>query len=227
MVGAVIIGASVIGLFVMWLFSNTHEKAGDKLAWISDTAARPIDKEGVVIPDRKTGRPPLLRYNTEAEKQKGLLDEWKKFQQNFSGDAASTAKLAEASILYDQADYPAASSAFEGFVKSANASTGVLAITRENLAYSLEAQNNIDGAIAAFKSLYSDDPKGFYADTGRFHVARLLEKKGDKDNAIAEYKAIITDFAPSAATQEAEQHLRALGIEPPKNEKAPKEIIEE
>ena len=225
--GAVIIGGALIGILVMWLFSNTREKSGDKLSWISDAAARPVDKEGVIVPERRTGRDPLPRFNSEAEKQKLLLDEWKKFQQEHSGDAATTAKLAEAAILFDQASYPAATSGFENFVNSADASAGVLAITRENLAYTLEAQNNLDGAIAAFQSIYRDDPKGFYADAGRFHVARLLEKKGDKDKAITEYKAIVTDFSASSATQEAEQRLRALGIEPPKNEKTPKEIIEE
>jgi tetratricopeptide (TPR) repeat protein len=229
--GALIIGGAIVVFFVIWLFSSSREKAGDKLAWISDAAARPIDKEGLPAEkDRATGRPALPHFASEEEKQKVILDEWTKFQKDYSGTAASTAKLAEASILFEQAKYPEASAGFDNFVKTANASAGVLAITRENFAYSLEAQNNIDGAIEAFKSLYQDDPKGFYADNGRLHVARLLEKKGEKDKAIAEYKAIITDFEASAATQEAEQRLRALGIEPPKNDKEPtepKEIIEE
>jgi predicted negative regulator of RcsB-dependent stress response len=225
--GAIIIGGALIGLFVMWLFSNTRENAGDKLAWISDAAVRPLEKEGISIPERKTGRPPLPRFTNEVEKQKLLLDEWKKFQQEYSGNAVNTAKLAEASILFEQANYSAASVSFQSFIESSEASAGLLAVTRESLAYSLEAQNKIDEAIAAFKTLYRDNAKGFYAETGRFQVARLLEKKGEKDAAIAEYKAILSEFDASSATQGAEQRLRALGIEPPKNEKAPKETIEE
>jgi predicted negative regulator of RcsB-dependent stress response len=225
--GAVIIGGALLGLLVMWLFSNTHEKAGDKLAWISDTAVRPIEKEGIFTPERRTGRPPMPRFASEAEKQKILLDEWKKFQQNYSGAAVTTAKLAEASLLFEQASFPEAAKSFQSFLENADASVGMLAVTRENLAYSFEAQNKIDEAIDTFKTLYRDDAKGFYASTGRFHVARLLEKKGQKDEAIKEYKAIITDFETNFSTQEAERRLQALGIDPPKNEKAPKQLIEE
>lgn len=249
--GVLIVGAAVIGSVVYWFFSNTREKAGDQLSWVVDTSALPVGisspscGNAVVDPgescddgdtasedgcdatcqiEKRTGRPPIPLYTSEDKKKKRVLDEWTRLQSELSGPAVATAKLGEATLRFDQKDFSVAASAYESFLGDSDVAPAVTAVIQENLAYALEAQGNIDGAIEAFRKLYTTDPKGFYADAGHYHVGRLLEKQGKKDEAVKEYSLIITEFPDSRAMQEsAKNRLLALGVEPPE---PPKEKLD-
>jgi tetratricopeptide (TPR) repeat protein len=216
-IGAVV-GLALVGVLVWEFQRRAYAKSGWALSRAVDVTTRPVEKEGTPpIPERPTGLEPLPHFSTKEEKLSKVAETWREIAEDGSGAAATTARLGEASALFEQGKYDEAAAAYRAFLAEGSDVPAAVAVAHEGLGYSLEAKGDIAGAVAAFGELAKPDPKGFYADVGRYHVARLKEAQGQKDQAITEYKAILADFptGKSLIADSVKQRLRALGVEPP------------
>ncbi len=83
---------------------------------------------------------------------------------------------------------------------------------REGLAFAIEAQGDLDGALAEFKAMAGE--KGvFYRDMALWHQGRVLERQDKSADALAVYRAYIAEFplsAPSLAQSEVRRRLEEL-----------------
>lgn len=215
--GAVI--AASLGYY--YYYSSSRETAGLALTRATEIYAQPIEPAGVTPtppPRPIKGKEIIPKFASEEEKLAAAHDEWKKVAAEYSGPAVAAARLGEAATLFDLGQYDQAEATYREFLAQAPRESASRVLAQEGLGYALEAKGDIEGAIEAFRQIFQNDPKGFYADVGRFHIARLYEKQGKTEEAIAEYKALLTELPPnplSPVQESAKQHLRALGVEPP------------
>jgi TolA-binding protein len=83
---------------------------------------------------------------------------------------------------------------------------------REGLGFAREAQDDLGGALVEFTALAGE--KGvFYRDMGLYHRARVLERQGKKDEALAVYHQYIAEYPltdPSIAQTEVRKRLEEL-----------------
>jgi len=84
-------------------------------------------------------------------------------------------------------------------------------VAQEGLGYALEANGQLDAAIAAFSALAEDGgAAGFYRDRALFNKARLLEKKGNGKEAEKVLNEIKEKIPNSPLMDEIKDRLAAL-----------------
>jgi hypothetical protein len=99
--------------------------------------------------------------------------------------AATLARLGEASILLDKRELDAALAGFNEVRTSQLAATDAEVRGRafEGIGFVQEQKGEFDAALKTFQSMASDvDFRGF-KELAKYHQARVLEAKGDKDKA--------------------------------------------
>jgi len=101
---------------------------------------------------------------------------------------------------------------FRRFLDTAAAGHPLRWAAREGLAFAIEAQGDLDAAIAEFKTLAGE--KGvFYRDMGLWHQGRVLERQGKTAEALAIYRQYIAEYPlsdPSLAQTEVRRRLEEL-----------------
>ncbi|MDF2694179.1 MAG: putative lipoprotein, partial [Labilithrix sp.] len=136
-----------------------------------------------------------LYFKTFDDRRAAALKQYKEVQSKFPGTgAAILARLAEGSLLLDKRDADGALAAFNEVKASplAAADTEVKGRALEGLGFAhelkalanpAEKDKELDAALAAFKELETGvDAKGF-KELAKYHQARVLMNKGDKEKA--------------------------------------------
>lgn len=136
-----------------------------------------------------------LSFKTYDDRRAAALKQYKEVQAKFPGTgAAILARLAEGSLLLDKRDADGAVAAFNEVKASplAAADHEVKGRALEGLgfAHELKAQatpaekdKHLDAALAAFKELESSVAVRGFKELAKYHQARVLMGKGDKDAA--------------------------------------------
>lgn len=122
--------------------------------------------------------------------------------------AAQLARLYVADVDRRLKLYAEAEAAYKSYADNAKKDDNLLFLALEGAGYALEDQGKLDEALVYFNRLVENG--GFYKDFGLKHKARVLEKKGDKDGAIAALKSIVDIQPPSELRGQAEERLKAL-----------------
>lgn len=107
-------------------------------------------------------------------------------------EANTAAELMRASRLMRDGKFADAKGLYEAFL-AANADHPLRFLAYEGLAYALEGQGDLDGAVAQLDAL-APETGAFYRDQALFQKGRLLEAKGDADGALTTYKTYLEEF---------------------------------
>jgi len=120
--------------------------------------------------------------------------------------------LMTAARLMRDGKFPEAEAQYRSFLDAAPAGHPLRWSAREGLGFAREAQNDLDGALAEFKTLAGE--RGvFYRDMGLWHQGRVLERQGKADEALAIYRQYIAEYPlgdPSIAQSEVRKRLEEL-----------------
>jgi hypothetical protein len=189
------------GGFLGWTYwQGKHEaEASAMLAQgIADEHGQVSDKEDDDTEKRASLYP---TFKTVAERRDAAIAKYREVETKFSGTgAAILARLAEAGLLLDKGDAKGATSAYEDVKASplamADAQVRGRALEGVGFADEMLAQSDaankdrhLDDALAAFKQLETIETKGF-KELGKYHEARVLQAKGERDKAIALLKDV-------------------------------------
>ena len=122
------------------------------------------------------------------------------------------AELLRAARLMREGKAAEAQAAYSKFLELGGAGHPLRWAAREGLAFAREAQDDLEGALAEFKTLAGE--KGvFYRDMGLWHQGRVLERQGKKDEALAIYRQYIAEYPlgdPSIAQSKVRKRLEEL-----------------
>lgn len=99
---------------------------------------------------------------------------------------------------------------FSAYATQAAPDDSLLHLALEGAGYAAEDQNRPDDALRYFERLGSL-PDRYYRDYALAHQARVLEKKGSKDEAVARYRTLLKEMTDSPVRSTAEARLAALG----------------
>lgn len=157
------------------------EALAAEYALVSETPAAPDPLTGIV----RDGP----RFSSDAERLKAAEREYRDALSQLSGASAALAKLGLAGILFDQGKYAEAKSAYTEVKESELAKVDPDARARalEGIGLSLEAQNQLDAALTAYRELENSEVSGSGA-LGLYHQARVRLAKGERDAAVEALK---------------------------------------
>ena len=101
-------------------------------------------------------------------------------------------------------------------VTIARASGGTMAtLARVGVGYSWEAERKLPEATQAFATALADlKSTSFYYEELLSDLARVQERSGNKDAAIATYRRLLKDLPRSARAPEVRNRLASLGATP-------------
>ena len=185
LVGTVIVVAGVLGYY---LYQN-HEKGQNEEAVKAYNAAA-MD---------------LSRGNTE---QAALA--FDRLAQDFKATgAASEARVAAAQAYFEKGDYDKAKARFQQLSQSKDSILASVGLT--GLAQVAEAQGKREEAISIYKNAIDSHPDSGFVERWRYGIGYNYEKLGDKEKAVAAYRAVPDD---SALKMQAVQRLAWLLVEP-------------
>ncbi len=162
----------------------------DRLAQALAAERAPVSETPATGPDPLTGIVHLgPQFSSDAERLKAAEREYRDALSSLSGASATLAKLGLAGILFDQGKYAEAKTAYTEVKDSQLAKVDPDARARavEGVGLSLEAQNQLDAALAAYRELENAEGGGSAA-LGLFHQARIRLAKGERDAAIEALK---------------------------------------
>lgn len=183
-----VILAGLVGLGGFLFYTTRVEKkaGGASEALVSGIAAQrgrvmEEDKRSEEEKEYDLGRV----FKTSDERSDTALAGYNKVIDQYPGTgAAMLAKLGQAGVLLDKRDYAHALDAYNVVLSSplANADLDVKGRALEGAGYAKEGKGDIDGALETFKELGKIDAKG-YKELSKYHQARLLLAKGEKEKA--------------------------------------------
>jgi tetratricopeptide (TPR) repeat protein len=209
-IGAVLV--VVVAVAGTWLGSTVMSK---RAADVSRDFAR-IEKIGAADLLPASGEAPktddgLPHFKTEQARLEGALKEADSFLAAHGGsDLKEEALLLKAKYLLALGRAQEALPIYQGQLGSLDARLRFLA--QEGLGYALEATGQIDPAITAFNTLAEDGAAagGFYRDHALFNKARLLEKKGNGQDAQKLLHEILDKTPTTPLKEEINDRLAAL-----------------
>ncbi|MBI4820112.1 MAG: tetratricopeptide repeat protein [Deltaproteobacteria bacterium] len=139
-----------------------------------------------------------------------LVPAFQKLQTEQPGTGiAELSKLYEGDLLRRAGKPADAEKTFKSFIDAAKPDDNLLFLALEGAGYAAEETGNVDGALVYFQRL-STLPTEHYRDHGFYHLGRLNEAKGNKDAAIAAYKAIADNYPKSPLREKIDGRLAAL-----------------
>lgn len=153
----------------------------------------------------------LPHFKTEGERLGAALGETDAFLAAHPRAAiADEAKLLKAKYLLALGKTADAVALYKSLTATVDKRLRFLA--QEGLGYALEANGQVDEAIAAFNVLADDaqNAGGFYRDRALFHKARLLVRKGDPKEGGKLYHEILDKTPTSVLRDEINDRLAAL-----------------
>lgn len=127
-----------------------------------------------------------------------------------AGPAVQIAALYAADLSRRLGKLDAAEKHYAAYADQAKPEDSLLHLALEGAGYAAEDQNRPDDALRYFERLGSL-PDRYYRDYALAHQARVLEKKGNEDEAILRYRKLLQEFTDSPLRATAETRLSALG----------------
>ncbi|HET9959809.1 MAG TPA: hypothetical protein VFQ61_35190 [Polyangiaceae bacterium] len=127
---------------------------------------------------------PRPSFTDDAARLKAAGEQYSAVKSSTSGKISTLAALGLAGVLYDQGKFKAARDEYTAVKGSelAKLDNDVRGRSLEGIGLTLEAEQQIDAALAAFRELENTDVPGLSA-LGQYHQARLLLKKGEREPA--------------------------------------------
>jgi hypothetical protein len=196
---ALLAGGGFLG-WTYWQGKHVAEASAMLAQGIADEHGQVSDKDDDDTDKRASLYP---TFKTAAERRDAAIAKYREVESKFPGTgSAILARLSEAGLLLDKGDAKGAIAAYEDVKASplALADAQVRGRAFEGVGFGNEmlAQSDaaakdkhLDDALASFKQLESIDTKGF-KELGKYHEARVLQAKGEKDKAIALLKEVHT-----------------------------------
>jgi tetratricopeptide (TPR) repeat protein len=117
-------------------------------------------------------------------------------------------------IRFASAQYDRARAAYQ--IAAARAGSATMAtLARAGVGYAWEAEKKLPEAAQAFDAALAGlQPTSFYYEELLADLARVQERAGKKDAAVATYRRLLKDVPKSARTGEVKTRLAALGATP-------------
>jgi hypothetical protein len=195
--GVVVVALLGVGGFLGYTYwQSKHEADASAILGqaFADEHGHVSDKSDDDDDDAKI-RPLYPNFKTVGARRDAAIARYREVEAKFAGTgAAILGRLAEAGLLLDAGDAKGAMAAYSEVKASplaqVDAEVRGRAIEGMGFADELLAQSDaankdghLDDALAAFKQLEQVDMKGF-KELGQYHQARVLQAKGNKDQAI-------------------------------------------
>lgn len=200
LVGVAILGGAGLLGYTYW----QHKREGDASAMLAqgmaDEHGHVSDKDDEEDSDKK---PASLypTFKTIPQRRDAALGRYREVESKYAGTgAAMLARLAEGGLLLDAGDAKGATQAYDDVKSSplAMADVQVRGRALEGLGFAAELlatsdaparDKHLDDALSDYKQLEGLDFKGL-KELGKFHEARVLLAKGERDKAVALLKAV-------------------------------------
>lgn len=212
-VGVVVAIAAVVAVVVFYSQGQKSAAAATHLlaeAATYEARAEVGDKELLA---GKSKHPPSPVVKDEAERAAAVDKALAQLAAQAPGSAVELdGLLLSAARLMREGKHAEAEQQYRRFIDDAGAGHPLRWAAREGLAFAREAQDDLEGALAEFRTLAGE--KGvFYRDMGLWHQGRVLERQGKKDEALAIYRQYIAEYPlgdPSIAQSEVRKRLEEL-----------------
>ena len=214
MIGGVLALAAVVAVIV--LYSQRQQGSAEATQLLAKAAAYEARAE-VGDPQllaSKSGRPPPSPVVKDEAARAAAVDEaLKELATKAPGSAAEVdGILLRAARLMRDGKAAEAQAEYRRFLEAAPAGHPLRWAAREGLAFAVEAQGDLDAALAEFKTLAGE--KGvFYRDMGLWHQGRVLERQGKTADALAIYRQYVAEYPlsdPSLAQSDVRKRLEEL-----------------
>jgi tetratricopeptide (TPR) repeat protein len=214
--GAVVLAGVIAG--VVWYQRARTEAAARATRLLAnavayESRARIGDAEGSlaererplpnpVVPDEATRNAKTKRYLRSLEERAP------------DSAAALSAGLVRGARANRAGDHETAAREYRAFLEEADADHPLRFLAREGLALALEAQGDVDGALAALDDL-ADGKAAFYRDQALWQRGRILEAAGRVDEAKTVYRQYAEEYPLEDSSIAREQvRERLLELEP-------------
>ncbi len=189
-----LLAASVAG-GIWWTRSRAEDKAeGTRLlaqpvAWRS--RGRIIDVD--LVMKGRTRPPPIPIARDQVELDRNVDTAMAALEGSGHDKAAALGLLVRGATQMERGDFVAAQAAYDEFLVKAGSGHELAFAALEGTALAREAQGDLDGATAQLDKL-TGAVGDFYRDQALWHKARLLERLGRGDDALAVYKQYATEY---------------------------------
>jgi hypothetical protein len=196
---AVLGGVGVLG-WIYWQDKRNEDASAALAQGFAAELGQVVDKSDD-DDDENRAKALYPTFKSTADQREAALAKYRSVEAKYAGTgAAILARLAEASLLLDAGDAKAAASAYDEVRASplAQADAEVRGRALEGRGFACEllartdeanADKHRDEALSAFRDMQSADMKGM-RELGRYHEARMLLAKGDREKAIEILKEV-------------------------------------
>ncbi len=214
--GIAVVAAAIAG--GVWLRRSMREDQAEATRRLADAVA--YQARGEVVPteilaevEQKKRRLPFPAAPDEATLESKVEQELAALAEAAPDSEANLlADLVRAADLMKAQKFAEAVPVYRRFLDRAPADHALRVLAREGLVFALEAQGDLDGAVAEADAL-AGKPGDFYRDQALFHKGRLLERQDRKDEALEVYKQYIEEYPlekTSIARDQVRERVQAL-----------------
>ena len=168
-----------------WRRAKTQAKTSDSLVSAVEAELGQVGERKPAFPGDDPSLSPRPTFADDAARLQAAQEAYKKASELEPGSGtALLAQLGLAGVAYDLSKYDEALAAYEKVKASLLGASDkdVKSRATEGIGLCLEAKNDREGAIKAYRELENSDVPGFSA-LGMYHQARLLYAKGERDKA--------------------------------------------
>lgn len=213
-IGAISIGVLAIGGGVA--LTNYKAKSAAEATRTLQTATLAIARGQIMSPeelervDKEMRLDRLPLFTTQEELDAAIAEAIEGARGVESDIVAQDVRLIAASQAVKKGEWDAALGEYEAFLSEAGKRHPLRFMGLEGKGIVLEAQGDLEGALAAFQAI-APDPTDHYRDMALYHQGRVLEGLDRKDEAIALYQEYLTEFTKEmASTPLVRERLEAL-----------------
>ena len=212
----------VIALAVRMTQSKAKE-AGGALAAALDLAHRPVDGSLEALQEDPTAK----KFKSYKEKNEALASALDVVRNNHPGtEAGRTATLFWGDAEFQLGKLDEAGKAYDQYLAEARPGDPLRMMALEGLGYVHEAKKDLPKAYEAFDKMTREAAGEPGKARAAYHMARILEAQGKKQDAVAAFQKLKEEFKEAPAAREAEERLALLAMQgvpiPEKPKPAPK-----